>query len=404
MAGTIHLGGRTRAQQRAIDERREREKAKERDTIDLTDARRGETRETNERRRTPRTPTQRTQPTQPTQRTQPTATEKAPIVLNQPETKEKDTGFIGLAKAAFDPSSQTFSPTKEQSEATEGPALRGLALGAGVAGLSAIGSALAGAGATQAAINSGFAQQIAAQTSTSVSKAAQVGRVTATATTNFAVNAKTAGLTTSFLGKVGLTIGAASLAVGIIGSYPFAGFIKEEALQTLSFSVKSAKDSGDLEGEQAAIDQVNEILNPSAWEKILASVPFLNVHTQLVEFYKAAATKNAADQVSLDKRKAEVAAGESEFERTRRESDEAARGRDITAQEEDTEYFTDIKEENRQSKLGEQEEDTEYFTDIKEENRQSKLREQELDSQYFKLIREKKFDEAEELLQSRIKG
>jgi len=372
MAGTIHLGGRTRAQQRAIDERREREKAKERDTIDLTDARRGETRETNERRRTPRTPTP----------TQPTASEKAPIVLNQPETKEKDTGFIGLAKAAFDPSSQTFSPTKEQSEATEGPALRGLALGAGVAGLSAIGSALAGAGATQAAINSGFAQQIAAQTSTSVSKAAQVGRVTATATTNFAVNAKTAGLTTSFLGKVGLTIGAASLAVGIIGSYPFAGFIKEEALQTLSFSVKSAKDSGDLEGEQAAIDQVNEILNPSAWEKILASVPFLNVHTQLVEFYKAAATKNAADQVSLDKRKAEVAAGESEFERTRRESDEAARERDVTAQEEDTERFAEIEETNRQAKL----------------------REQELDSQYFKLIREKKFDEAEELLQSRIKG
>ena len=304
--------------------------------------------------------------------TQPTASEKAPIVLNEP----KEEGIV-----LNEPAPQKTQGRQNLEDVTK----VALAVGGGVvlgAGAFLAGSALAGAGATQAAINSGFAQQIAAQTSTSVSKAAQVGRVTATATTNFAVNAKTAGLTTSFLGKVGLTIGAASLAVGIIGSYPFAGFIKEEALQTLSFSVKSAKDSGDLEGEQAAIDQVNEILNPSAWEKILASVPFLNVHTQLVEFYKAAATKNAADQVSLDKRKAEVAAGESEFERTRRESDEAARGRDITAQEEDTERFAEIEETNRQAKL----------------------REQELDSQYFKLIREKKFDEAEELLQSRIKG
>ena len=329
--------------------------------------------------------------------TQPTASEKAPIVLNQPETKEKVSSF-GRTGIFAEPSEETMKELDRTN-------FRSLALAGGIAaaGIAATGI-FGGDKATQAAINSGFAQQIAAQTSTSVSKAAQVGRVTATATTNFAVNAKTAGLTTSFLGKVGLTIGAASLAVGIIGSYPFAGFIKEEALQTLSFSVKSAKDSGDLEGEQAAIDQVNEILNPSAWEKILASVPFLNVHTQLVEFYKAAATKNAADQVSLDKRKAEVAAGESEFERTRRESDEAARGREITAQEEDTERFSDIKKENKQYKLTEQEEDTERFAEIEETNRQAKLREQELDSQYFKLIREKKFDEAEELLQSRIKG
>jgi len=193
----------------------------------------------------------------------------------------------------------------------------------------------------------------------------------------FSSNIKSVGLTTSFLRKIG---GAPAL-LAVIGSYPFAGFIKEEALQTLSFAVKSARDAGNLEEEQEAIDRIDVMLNPSTWSKILASIPFANVVAKLKDFYEAAAKKNEIDQASLDKRLA-ISTGEveSDFARERRESDEAARERDVAAQEEDTAFFDEQREIQRQEKL----------------------EEQELDSQYFRLIREKKFDEAEELLQSRL--
>ncbi len=171
----------------------------------------------------------------------------------------------------------------------------------------------------------------------------------------FRTNPKTTGLTKSFVSKLGLSIPAASVLVGAIGSYPFAGFIKEEALQTLSFAVKSAKDAGDLEGEQEAIDAVNDVLDPSAWDKLIGAIPYANIVKQLSDFFKAAAKKNELDQRSLDRRSAGV---ESTFEEQRRESDEAST--------------------------------------------QRKLEQQALDSQYFQLIREGKFEEAEELLQSRL--
>ena len=191
----------------------------------------------------------------------------------------------------------------------------------------------------------------------------------------FARNPKSLGLSKSLMGSVGLTIPAASILIGAIGSYPFAGFIKEEALQTLSFATKVAIDSGDLERAQVSIDQVNEVLNPEAWEKLIGSVPYANVLKQLQDFYLAAATKNAADQRSLDK-KTQIAQGniESDFARERRVSDEAARERDIIAQEEDTERFEGIEAERTQT--------------ANEDKR--------LNSIYFQLLRDKKFEEAEQ--------
>ena len=187
-----------------------------------------------------------------------------------------------------------------------------------------------------------------------VGKLVELGQGTRAVTAaRFATNAKTTGLTTSFFVKAGMTLSAAGLAVGIIGSYPFAGFIKEESLQTLSFAVRSARDSGDFELEQRAIDEINDILNPSAWEKILASVPFLNVHTQLKDFYLAAATKNALDQESLNRRREEI-------------------GQPTTGEE---------------------------IQIAAEERRAQDIRDTRFKADYFALIREGKFEEAEELLQ-----
>lgn len=194
----------------------------------------------------------------------------------------------------------------------------------------------------------------------------------------YVTNPKTVGLSKSLIAKVG---GSAVL-VGIIGSYPFAGFIKEESLQTLSFAVKSARDSGNLEDEQMAIDEVNEILNPAVWSSLLGIIPYANVVNQLIDFYKAAATKNEIDQNSLDKRRAEAEGQETDFQRERRVSDEQARERELAEREEDKEYYAGIEKEKEEKETAKKEEDERVAL---------------IEQQVWRLRREGKFDEADEL-------
>jgi len=194
----------------------------------------------------------------------------------------------------------------------------------------------------------------------------------------FATNAKSIGLTKSWFSKLG---GVPAL-IAVIGSYPFAGFIKEESLQTLSFGVKSARYAGNLEGEQVAIDAINEILDPSVWQQIFNKVPFANVLSQLKSFYESAITKNELDQQSLDKRKA-IQEGEieSDFAQERRVTDEAARERELAQREEDTAFFAE-----------------QEATRMEEEKRIAIL-----DQQIWRLRREGKFDEADELELTKFK-
>ncbi len=253
-------------------------------------------------------------------------------------------------------------------------ALRGLALAGGIAAIGGLATFATPTAVSRASI-------IGLTKLSGTAGNLQAGKFVAIAN-RFATNPKTIGLTSSLFSKAGTSIGAASLAVGIIGSYPFAGFIKEEALQTLSFAVTTARNAGDMEGEQEVIDQVNEVLNPSAWHKILAAIPFANVYNELKDFYKAAATKNAADQESLNRRREEQARieeqGESDFEKQRRESDEASFERKREFADEQSERFEEIEEE-RVAK--------------DEEKRRVALVMQDV----WRLRREGKFDEADEL-------
>jgi len=118
--------------------------------------------------------------------------------------------------------------------------------------------------------------------------------------TTYQTTAKTVSLTKKILKSIGI----GTVIMSSIGSYPFAGFIKEEALQTLGFGVFAAKGSGDLEGEQAAIDAQVELLNPEGWNKLFQMIPYANTLTSLQDFYKASVLKTEIDQRNLDKRRA----------------------------------------------------------------------------------------------------
>lgn len=153
-----------------------------------------------------------------------------------------------------------------------------------------------------------------ATSQTAVRKAAMTGIVKAKAknsalriTPNAATEAATASYLTKFvqgltnprnLGRVsaGVVVGGV---MASIGTYPFAGFIKEEALQTLSMASSTALRNNDLEGAEQALAMQDEILNPDLWEKIIDSVPFVNVIDNLKEFYEAAALKTSIDRKIL---------------------------------------------------------------------------------------------------------
>ena len=141
------------------------------------------------------------------------------------------------------------------------------------------------------------------------------------------VNSKTQKQTKNWFQKIGGT----STLLGVIGSYPFAGFIKEEALQTLGFATTTARDNGDVEGEIQSIQDAEELLNPTAWDQIINAVPFANVIKQLKNFYDAARTKLEIDKKSLERRQQGILTPEEErFEPFRqkaiRENEEAGQG------------------------------------------------------------------------------
>ncbi len=121
----------------------------------------------------------------------------------------------------------------------------------------------------------------------------------------YAVNSKSISLTTKLLNFAKSPAGM----VGIISSYPFAGFIKEEAIQLLGFASNDAKKEGDLEGLEIAIREQEEILDVKSWERLISLVPFANVGKQLADFFGAARVKLEEDKRILEKLR-----GEREFE------------------------------------------------------------------------------------------
>ena len=117
---------------------------------------------------------------------------------------------------------------------------------------------------------------------------------------NFATNTATKAATQSLWENIGLTLPASLLAISVIGSYPFAGFIKEESLQTLSFGVRTATENGDIEGAETAMAFQEELLNPNTQRKIISQLPFTNVVSNLNDFFKAARIKLAIDKKLID--------------------------------------------------------------------------------------------------------
>lgn len=125
-------------------------------------------------------------------------------------------------------------------------------------------------------------------------------------------------ITTTITLKAALITGTIAASVGLliasIGSYPFAGFLKEEALQTLGFGVRSAVINEDFEGAEEALELQKNILDPGVWNEIKAGIPYINVLSSLDDFYEAARIKVSIDEQVIKDLKIKVETGESDTE------------------------------------------------------------------------------------------
>ena len=174
---------------------------------------------------------------------------------------------------------------------------------------------------------------VAAIGETVVANLAKVGTVgvvevaTTTAET-IAANPVTRATTASWLTKLASTVKDPTFVVGTlmasIGSYPFSGFIKEEALQTISFAVSSAIENNDVELATQAIELQKEILDPNLWNQIKANIPFVNVLDKLDDFYEAARLKITVDEKIVNDLKIQIDTGETQDQKWARVNQEQA--------------------------------------------------------------------------------
>ncbi len=234
---------------------------------------------------------------------------------------------------------QKFAETKVGKVVTSPKTTAALAtVAGGAAALAARGVAAAGTAIITRTATRGFGTRAVSLTT----QRSFVGR-SATANVNkifhktrdiavrFGSNTKSQGLTKSLFSKAGMTIGATGLLVTAIGTYPFAGFIKEEALQTLGFAFNTAERNRDIEGMELAIADVESILDNA--DSILNKIPFANILKQLESFFQAVETKLNVDKRRLDTLRGEEEAGETAFQSERREDEIARRERNIRTSE-----------------------------------------------------------------------
>lgn len=351
-------------------------------------------------------------------RTNKRTTEKEPIVLNAP--KDKEPSFADAAKRAV-LGLEHDVPKEERNIA---------------AGVVPIGPA-AGIGIFAAAVK-GFKSLFGK--GTSVNTASMVGRSSTLGLTKFAgkagslergkfvaissrfaTNKKSIALTKTFLQKAGFTNSAALNLLGIVGSYPFAGFIKEEALQQLTFSAERALAAGDIEGAERAAEEALEQVDFQAWEKVIFAIPYANVVKEVLDFLKGSviAIDNLLRRIAKMRGEIEfegqsvgeeIAARDLEQEEKFAKISEEREARDIEEEEKfaglseerearekrETKKFKDIET----ARVQREEEETAKFAKIEEERIEREEEEKRIAlvmQEVWRLRRAGQFDEADEL-------
>ena len=114
----------------------------------------------------------------------------------------------------------------------------------------------------------------------------------------------------------------ASAFLSIIGSYPFSGFLKEEALQQTDWGFKSASELGDVDLMQQAIDVQEGITDPNFIKRVLNIIPGVNIAAAVSEYVEGAKFKVKVNKAVLEDVKSGKSKDEIWTERRKEQTEE----------------------------------------------------------------------------------
>ena len=145
-----------------------------------------------------------------------------------------------------------------------------------------------------------------------------------------AVNTATAKATKSWIQKLLFELGRPKVIAGTVaaavltsvGSYPFAGYDRGEALRSLDATWKTAYFADDDEGMVSAEAMIDEFNNPDLWTQIHQWVPFANIREANLEVVKASVLQNQVNEKARKSRELKKALGEDDKSTLKREKAE----------------------------------------------------------------------------------
>ena len=210
----------------------------------------------------------------------------------------------------------------------------------------------------------------------------------------YKTNSATLAKTTSMITKIAIQLGKprlvasviAGLTVGAIGSYPFAGFIKEEALQAIKGSYTGAMIQGNMDAAQLAIDERKEILNPNLTERILSTIPYVNVVKQLKDYFDTARTAVSIDQQLIDKQIIQQETGDTDEEYWANIDKERAAAKE-QERIDDAAYFEQVRQNTKEAKKAERKADQKYWDKIFADQEKRKQAQREAEEAYWAAVR-----------------
>jgi hypothetical protein len=219
------------------------------------------------------------------------------------------------------------------------------------------------------------------------------------------VNAQTISQSRSYIERMMYNMGKPSATakyvsgaiIAAIGSYPFAGWLKEESLTQIGGSSTGAIIAGNYDAAKIAMQQEEEILNPDLWRSILAGVPYANTLTALKEFYETSRISHDVKNKVLDDLIAQKNSGESDNDMYARIAAEREAAR-IAEREAEADYYAEVERQRAEAKAKERAAEEKYWNDIlskKETNVKAKENyDDDYWTEYYKIMAKIKANEA----------
>ncbi len=221
----------------------------------------------------------------------------------------------------------------------------------------------------------------------------KVGKVAAGGLTKFTfreratiINTVVAKHVTSYLSKLVSTVKHPAITLGILSAYAFttqmAANERGDAVMGLQIAITQSLKEDDEKGATEMKEALDEIANPTFWERFAPITPYFLAVRDKVEAAKLVTDKAFERYAQVAEKEAAEEQKWADIEEKKKKAVEEKRA-------DDEAYFAQIEENRKLAKAEEREEDEIYWAGIAEKNKKIKEDERKADEEYWASIREK---------------